>query len=95
MAHFVFCKKTSDATNIANMFFRDVVILHGLPKSILSDRDMVFLGHFWRTLWKKLGTNLNFISSYHPQTNGKIKVVNRSLENILRSFVNENPKQWD
>jgi hypothetical protein len=46
-------------------------------------------------LWKKLGTNLSFISSYHPQTDGKTKVVNRILGNILRSLVYENPKKWD
>ena len=53
------------------------------------------MGHFWRNLLKKLGTNLNFSSTYHPQTNGQTKVVNRSLVNILRSLVSEHPKQWD
>ena len=77
------------------MLFRSVVRLHGLPINIVSDRDTKFFGHFWRTLWKKLGANLVFSSAYHPQTNGKTEVVNRSLGKILRILVYKEPKQWD
>ena len=92
MAHFIACRKTSDATHIANLLFSEIVRLHGLPVSIASDQDTKFVGHFWRTLWKKLGANLSFRSAYHPQTDGQTKVVNRSLGNILRSLVYQNPK---
>jgi hypothetical protein len=71
------------------------VRLHGLPRNIVLDRDTRFLGHFWKTLWKNLGTNVSYSSTYHPQTDGKTEVVNRSLGNILRSLVGEHPKQWD
>jgi transposase InsO family protein len=95
MAHFIQCQKTSDATHIVNFFFKEFVRLHGLPRSIVLDRDTKFVGHFWRTLWKKLGKNLSFSSAYHPQTDGKIEVVNRSLGDLLKSLVTEKYSQWD
>ena len=87
MAHFIACRKTSDTTNIDNLFFSEIVRLHGLPVSIVSYRDTKFVGNFWRTLWKKLGANLSFSSAYHPQTDEHTKVVNRNLGNTLRSLV--------
>jgi hypothetical protein len=77
------------------MFFKEVVRLQDLPRSIVSDRDKKFVGHFWRTLWKKLGAYFSFSSAYHPQKNGKTKVVNRSLGNLLRTLVTEHHNQWD
>jgi hypothetical protein len=95
MAHFIPCHKTSDATHITNLFFKEIVRLHGLPRSIVSDRDTKFIGHFWRTLWKKMGTNLMFSSSYHQQTDGQTEVVNKSLGDLLRSLVIEHHSSWD
>jgi hypothetical protein len=65
------------------------------PKSIVYDRDTKFVGHLWRTLWKKLGTSLSFSSAYHPYMDGQTEVVNRSLGDLLRSLVTEHHSQWD
>jgi hypothetical protein len=67
MEHFIPFHKTNDATHIANLIFREVVRLHGLHRSIVSERETKFVGQFWRTLWKRLRNFFSFSSSYHPR----------------------------
>jgi hypothetical protein len=95
MAHFIPFHKTSDATHVANIFFKEVVRLHGLPRNIVLDRDIKFVGHFWRKLWKKLWMDMSFILAYHPQTDEQTEVVNKSLGNLLRSLVTEHHNKQD
>ena len=95
MEHCIPCQKTSDATHIGNLFFKEVVRLHGLPLSIVSYKDTKFMGNFWRTLWKRPGTKMSFSLAYHPQTDGQTEVVNMSLGNLLRSLVTKQGRQWE
>ena len=95
MAHFVPCKRTTDAVRVAQLFFQEIYRLQGLPTSIVSDRDTRFLSHFWRSLWKLLHTSLDMSTAYHPQTDGQTEVTNRALGNMLRCLVGENIKTWE
>jgi len=95
MVHFIPCLKVDDACFVENLFFKEVVTLHGLPKSIVSDKDSKFLSHFWRTLWGKLGTKLLFSTTCHPQTDGQKEVVNRTLGQMLKCLISGNPRVWE
>lgn len=68
--------------------------LHGLSKTIVSDRDKVFLSNFWKSLFKILKVNLQMSSAYHPQSDGQTEVVNRCLECHLRCMAGDKPKEW-
>lgn len=93
-AHFMALSHPYTTLEVAQAFMDTVFKLHGMPKSIVSDRDLVFTSGFWQELFKLQGTRLNLSTSYHPQTDGQTEVVNRCLEVYLRCMTGEKPRAW-
>ena len=82
------------ARKVAELFTSMIIRLHGLPRSIISDRDPLFASKFWKNLFALSGTKLRLSSSYHPQTDGQTEVANRIVEQYLRAFVHRKPSSW-
>ena len=95
MAHFLPCHKTYDASKVVVLFLQEVVRLHGIVVSIVSDRHVKVVSYFWKTLWAKLRTKLMFFSAFHPQTDGQTEVTNKNLGNLLRCLVTDHVTSWD
>lgn len=94
-AHFIPTRSTTTTEDIAEIFMRDIVRLHGVPDTLVSDRDIKFTNTFWRALHAKLGVRLNFSTVDHPETDGQTERVNKILEELLRSYVQGAPLSWD
>lgn len=93
-AHFMALAHPYTAVEVAQTYLDSVFKLHGWLRTIVSDRDAVFLSHFWQALFSLQGTELLLSSAYHPQTDGQTKRVNRCLETFLRCMAGEKPKMW-
>ena len=79
-AHFIPVKSMHKTDDIANIFMKEIFKLHGLPRAIISDRDVEFTSNFWKGLFADLGTKLKFSTVYQPQTNGQTKRVAKCLK---------------
>ena len=79
---------------MASIFAKEVIKLHGLPQSIISNKDKIFMSLFWGEHFKLQGTALKHSSSYHPRSDGQTEVVNRCLETYLRCFSFDKPHRW-
>lgn len=94
-AHFMALSHPFTAIQVAQSYLDHVFKLHVWPKSIVSDRDSVFLSNFWKGLFSLHGTEFPLSSAYHPETDGQTEVVNRCLETYyLRCMCGDSPKDW-
>ncbi|KAL5540178.1 hypothetical protein UlMin_043727 [Ulmus minor] len=86
-AHFISIKTTFSLEQLADLYVQEIVCLHGVPKSIVSDRDARFTSKFWRSVQRAMGTSLNFSTAFHPQTDGQSERTFQILEDMLRACV--------
>ena len=94
-AHFIPVRMDYSMDRLAELYVKEIVRLHGVPLSIVSDRDPRFTLRFWKELQSTLGTRLNFSTTFHPQTYGQSERLIEVLEDMLRGCVMEVPGNWD
>ena len=95
IAHFLPVKVKYTVATYAELYIARILSLHGVPKTIVSDRGPQFVSKFWEELHKFLGTKLLHSSAYHPQTSGQSERINQILEDMLRACVLEFPQKWN
>ena len=93
-AHFIPISHPYTAVTVAQIFFDQVFRLHGMPQSIVCDRDPTFTSAFWKEIFWLNGMDFTFSSSYHPQIDGQTEVTNWTVEMYLRCFTSSKPKEW-
>src|SRR6185312_9470684 len=94
-AHIFPVKTIYRAKKYAELYMDRILCLHGVPKTIISDRGTQFIARFWEQLHAYLGTHLIHSSAYHPQTDGQTERINQILEDMLRACVLTYPQKWD
>lgn len=92
--HLGMLPQSHSALTVARLFLDMVVKIHGMPRSLVSDCDPLFVSHLWQELFRSSGTQLRMSSAYHPQSDGQTKVLNRVVEQYLRAFVHRKPTSW-
>ena len=95
VAHFIPIRSTSIASDLAPIYMREIVRLHGVPRTIVSDRDAKFVSKLWDSLQKALGTTLRMSTAFHPQTDGQSERTIQTLEDMLRSCVLSWKWSWE
>ncbi|KAL2230223.1 UNVERIFIED_CONTAM: Transposon Tf2-12 polyprotein [Sesamum indicum] len=94
-AHFLPVRVTDSLDKLAGLYLSEIVRLHGVPISIVSDRDPRFTSRFWESLQRALGTKLHFSTAFHPQTDGQSERTIQTLEDMMRACTMEFKGNWD
>ncbi|XP_040988927.1 uncharacterized protein LOC121236542 [Juglans microcarpa x Juglans regia] len=94
-AHFLAIKNTNPMEKLTRLFVAEIVRLHGVPRTIVSDRVTRFTSRFWQSLQDTLGTKLKFSSVYHPHTDGQTERTIQTLEDMLRACVLQEKDEWE
>jgi hypothetical protein len=94
-AHFLSIKEKYSLDRLAKLYVQEIVKLHGVPISIVSDRDSCFTSRFWNALQAALGTKFNFSTAFHPQTDGQSERAIQTPEDMLKSCVMQFKGNWD
>ena len=95
MAHFIATQTTVDAPGLAKLMMNNVFKLHGFPVAFISDRDTRFTSAYWKDFTEALGIAPHMSTSFHPETDGQTERMNRTVEEMLRSYVNDQHNNWD
>ncbi len=95
MRHLIHCRDTTTAEQLAELVLEHVFRLHGLPRSIVSDRETQFVAKFWKALCRRLDTQARLSTPYHPQTDGQTEHFNAVMGRYLRYFVNYLQDYWN
>ena len=94
-AHFLPVKISFSSDKLTKLYVNEIVSRHGVPMSIVSDRDPWFTSHFWKQLQRALDTKLRFSIAFHPQTDGQSERIIQTLKDMLRASVIEFSGSWD
>ena len=86
-AHFLGMKTTDTTETLSQLYIREIVRLHGVPLSIVSDHDSWFVARFWQSLQQAMGTELHFSTAFHPQTDGQSEGVIQVVVDMLRAYM--------
>ncbi|GJV51177.1 putative reverse transcriptase domain-containing protein [Tanacetum coccineum] len=94
-SHFIPIRATDSMETLTRLYIKEIVSRHGVPISIISDRDSHFTSRFWQSLQNALGTQLDMSTAYHPETDGQSERTIQTLEDMLRACVIDFGKGWD